>query len=257
VNALQVAATLYTLRAFCTTPRALAGTLARVRTIGYSAVQISGICELPAPELRRMLHAEGLVCCATHERPDVILDEPNAVVDTLNALGCRYTAYPYPAGIRLDRLADVMAFAARLNAAGRVLHDAGLVLAYHNHSIEFRRIDGRLILDVIYEQTDPRFLQGEVDTYWVQHGGGDPVAWCRRLDGRLPLLHMKDYAVSPDNQPAFAEIGGGNLDWPAIVETAERSGCEWFIVEQDECAGDPFDSLAASFDYVGEHVASP
>ena len=252
----QVAATLYTLRDSCTTPDGLRRTLARVKAIGYGAVQLSGICDLEPAELRRMLDREGLACCATHEAPDTILSEPRTVVEKLRALGCRHTAYPYPSGVRLDTLDEVKAFAARLDAAGRVLHDAGLVLSYHNHSLEFRRVEGRLILDVLYAETDPRFVQGEIDTYWVQHGGGDPVAWCRRLAGRLPLLHMKDYVVAADKTPAFAEVGSGNLDWPAIVEAADAAGCEWFIVEQDTCPGDPFDSLRASFDYIAGTLAT-
>ena len=172
------------------------------------------------------------------------------MIDRLNALGCRYTAYPYPGGVQLDTLVEVREFARQLNTAGKQLYEAGKILTYHNHHIEFRKVDGRLILDVLFNETDPRYLQGEIDTHWVQYGGGDPVAWCAKLKGRLPLLHMKDFAITPDNKIAFAEIGQGNLDWPRIVAAAEASGCEWFIVEQDVCPGDPFDSLRQSFEYI-------
>ena len=70
----------------------------------------------------------------------------------------------------------------------------------------------------------------------------------------LPQLHLKDYVINDDNQPTFAEIGNGNLDWPRIIAAADEVGCEWFIVEQDTCAGDPFDSVKASFDYLQEQV---
>jgi sugar phosphate isomerase/epimerase len=46
------------------------------------------------------------------------------------------------------------------------------------------------------------------------------------------------------------EIGNGNLNWPAIIQAAEKSGCEWFIVEQDICPGDPFESIKISYDYI-------
>ena len=58
---------------------------------------------------------------------------------------------------------------------------------------------------------------------------------------------MKDYIITEKNQPTFAGIGSGNLDWNGIVDAAESSGCQWFCVEQDTCPGDPFDSLAISF----------
>lgn len=250
----QVAAQLYTIRDYAKTSADLANSVKRIRAIGYKAVQISGIGPIPAPEVARILDGEGLECCATHEGN--ILAEPGQVVERLNSLRCNYTAFPHPGGVKLETLADVKALAARLEGSGRVLYDGGKVLTYHNHSIEFRRFDGRLMLDVIYGETDPRFLQGEIDTFWVQYGGGDPVEWCKRLKNRLPLLHMKDYATNEKGSHVFAEIGGGNLDWNRIVAAAERSGCRWFIVEQDTCPGDPFESLRMSFDYIKENLCT-
>jgi sugar phosphate isomerase/epimerase len=97
-------------------------------------------------------------------------------------------------------------------------------------------------------------LQGEPDTYWIQYGGGDPVAWCEKLSGRLPLLHLKDFAIDAEDNIAMCEIGAGNLDWPRIVAAAERSGCRWYIVEQDTCPGDPVDSLAQSYRYLASEI---
>ena len=61
---------------------------------------------------------------------------------------------------------------------------------------------------------------------------------------------MKDFAITSENSIAYAEIGNGNLNWQEIIHAAEESGCEWFIVEQDVCPGDPFESLKISFDYI-------
>ncbi|HEX5323622.1 MAG TPA: sugar phosphate isomerase/epimerase [Capsulimonadaceae bacterium] len=252
----QVAAQLYTLRDYLKTPSDIAISLKKVRAIGYEAVQVSGMGPIDEKELVSILDGEGLICCATHEPTAKILDNPEAVVERLNKLGCRYTALPAPAGTPLTTHEEVKSFASRINSAGIVLRNAGQVLSYHNHHYEFRRVEGRLILDIIYDQTDPKNLAGEIDTYWVQYGGGDPVAWCKKLAGRLPLLHLKDYAMDSESKPVFAEIGAGNLDWPALIAAAESSGCEWYIIEQDTCPGDPFDSLAQSFQYIREKLAA-
>jgi sugar phosphate isomerase/epimerase len=252
----QVAAQLYTVRDSCKTPADIAASLKRIRGIGYRAVQLSGLGPITEDELVRILKGEGLTCCATHEPSDVILSEPQRVVERLKKLGCCLTAYPWPANIQFDTLADVKGFAAKLNAAGKVLHDAGLALCYHNHHIEFRRVGGRTVLEILFAETTPRYLQGELDTYWVQHGGGDPVEWCERLKGRLPIIHLKDYVVRADNTATFAEIGNGNLNWKKIVPAAEAAGCKWFCVEQDTCPGDPFDSLKQSFDYIQANLCS-
>ena len=158
-------------------------------------------------------------------------------------------------GIDFANAAQVEDLVRKLDRAGAEFVKAGLVLSYHNHAIEFVRRGKGTVLDYIYEQTHPAHLQGEIDTYWVQAGGGDPAAWCRKLRHRLPLLHLKDYGYSPENKPYFAEIGYGNLDWPEIITAAEESGCEWFIVEQDTCPGDPFESIRKSFDYIKANLA--
>jgi sugar phosphate isomerase/epimerase len=252
----QVAAQLYTIREHARTGSDVAIALKRIADIGYKAVQVSGIAPLPDDDLAQMLNDAGLVCCSTHEDPARLLSEPEVMAERLKKLSCGSTACPSPGEARLDTIEDVKSFAKRLNAAGKVFHEAGLIFAYHNHAGEFRRLDGRVILEVLYEETDPRYMQGEPDTYWIQYGGGDPVHWCRWLKGRLPLLHMKDYKIDAQGAPAFAEIGQGNLDWRAIVAAAEESGCEWFIVEQDICDGDPFDSLQMSFEYIRESFCS-
>jgi sugar phosphate isomerase/epimerase len=252
----QVAAQLYTVREHTKTASDIAATFRKVRAIGYESVQLSALGPVPEEEVAKMLADEGLACCSTHEDSTMILEQPQAIVERLAKYGCKYTAYPSPGGVKLDTLDDVKALAAQLNVAGKVLHETGMVLCYHNHNTEFRRFDGRLMLDVLYEETDPRYLQGEPDTYWIQYGGGDSEDWCRRLKGRLPLLHLKDYITTAKGSPIFAEIGRGNLTWKPIIAAAEESGCEWFIVEQDWCDGDPFDSLRMSFDYIRENLCS-
>jgi sugar phosphate isomerase/epimerase len=252
----QVAAQLYTLRDHLKTPSQVSASLKKVRKIGYQAVQVSGLGPIDPAELRKILDGEGLVCCSTHENSATILDNPETVVATLNILGCTYTAYPYPSNADLTSVKGVKDFVRRLNNAGRVLKENGKVLTYHNHDIEFTRLKGRTVLEIIYDETDPELLKGELDTHWVQTGGGSTVAWCRRLAGRLPLLHLKDFALTSDRKRVFAEIGSGNMNWEDIIPAAEEAGCRWFIVEQDGdwVDNDPFKSLKASFRYIEDEL---
>ena len=250
----QVALQLYTLRNYLDKPEKIPVTLKRVREIGYQAVQLSGACALPAKEMKKMMDDAGLVCFSTHEDPTKILNEPKAVADYLNELGATSTAYPYPGNVTLETLADAKDLAKRLDKSGEALRKAGIILTYHNHHIEFQKVDGQLILDVLYNESKSENLQGEIDTYWVQYGGGNPVEWCQKLKNRLPLLHMKDFRINKKREIEFAEIGYGNLNWKQILPAAEASGCQWFIVEQDTCPGEPFDSIKMSFDYIQSHL---
>ncbi|MCX7848236.1 MAG: sugar phosphate isomerase/epimerase [bacterium] len=248
----QLAAQCYTVRDFLKTPAEIAATLKKIRAIGYPAVQLSALGPIDERELAAILDGEGLVCCATHESSENILQRTDAVIERLLRLRCRITAYPYPAGIALTTHDDVIRFSRQLNEAGRKLHAAGITLCYHNHHIEFRKVGGKTILEILFDETDPRYVQGEPDTYWIQYGGGDPVAWCHRLRGRLPIIHLKDYMITAENTVTMCEIGTGTLDWSRILPAAEAAGCQWFVVEQDTCPGDPFESLRISLNYLKE-----
>jgi len=252
----QVAAQLFTVRNHIKTPEDIAATLKKVREIGYQAVQVSAMGPIAEDGLRSMLDNEGLSCCVTHEKTPAILDTPEQIVERLKKLDCKYTAIPSPMGIDIGNIDAVRDFVSKINKAGKVFHDAGMTLTYHNHALEFLRIGNKPVLEILYDETDPRYLQGELDTYWVQAGGGSPVEWCRKLDNRLPLLHMKDYGIKEGNNAVFKEIGSGNLNWPAIVSTAEEAGCKWFIVEQDGewLHDDPFESLKVSFEFIKNNL---
>ncbi len=252
----QVAAQLYTVREFIKTPAAIAQSMKIIRDIGFQAVQISGMGQIAESEMNRILKDNGLVCCATHEPGEVIRRNPEQIVERLQKLDCSYTAYPYPAGVDFSDIEAVRALARDLDRAGEVLSKAGQVLCYHNHAIEFVKVDGKPLLEHIYDMTNPANLQAEIDTYWVQFGGGNPVKWCERMSGRLPVIHMKDYQFTLENKPTHCEIGAGTLDFAGIVRAAESSGCKWFVIEQDTCSGNPFDSLRQSFEYVKANLVA-
>ena len=143
----QIAAQLYTIRDFLQTPEDIAQSMKKIRAIGYEAVQVSGMALMDESELMRILDGEGLTCCATHEATKMIVEEPQRVVERLQKLGCKYTAVPSPGQFELKTQAQAIEYSKRINDAGKVLHENGQVLTYHNHHMEFsscrRRTDFR------------------------------------------------------------------------------------------------------------------
>ncbi len=248
-----LAAQLYTIREYTQTPQDLATSLKRIRDIGYTAVQISGIGPIPDAEVKAMVDDLDLTICNTHVRPtEALWTDLDAVIAQHRLWGCRHVAIgSMPASFRQEGEAGFRRFAEEASRIGEELHRAGLTFSYHNHSFELVRFGRRTGLDIIFEESDPRYLQAEIDTYWVQHGGADPAAWIRRMAGRMPVVHLKDMVIV-DGEQAMAEIGEGNLNWPAILQACREAGVEWYAIEQDVCRRDPFESLKISLDNLRE-----
>jgi sugar phosphate isomerase/epimerase len=223
----MIAAQLYTVREFTKTPADIAKTLKKVRDMGYEAVQTSA-----------------LTICATHVPYEKLRDQTDAMAEEHHIIGCKFPAIGgLPASYR--NAEGFPRFAKEASEVGRKLKAHGLTFGYHNHSFELEKFGTRTGLQILYEDSDPTTFTSEIDTYWVQHGGGSPAAWVRRLKGRAPCLHLKDMTNRGGAQ-LMAEVGEGNLDWPDILAAAREAGTEWYIVEQDTCQRDPFESLAIS-----------
>jgi len=242
-----VGAQMYTVRDFCTTATDTAAAMQRLMVNGYRAVQISGVRIDDARELRKMLDDNGLVCAATHVATGKFQTDLNWVVDYHKTLGCKHSAVGGMPGEYRNGDGFVR-FAKEFSEIARKLKKQGLTFSYHNHSFELEKFNGRTGLDILMEESNPKVFMMEIDTYWIQHGGGDPAAWIGKARGRIPLLHLKDMTVRTGKGPIMAEVGEGNLNWKKILAAAKKAGVKWYLVEQDTCERDPFESLKRSLD---------
>lgn len=211
----------------------LARTFEGARALGFEHVLLIGWGQFSAAELKGAASAAGLGICATQEDAQAVLAEPGKIADRLSELGCRFTAFS-SASSPLPTLDAVFALADELSRVGEVLRSRGRLLTYRNHAGDFRKLQGKAILDWVYERSDPVMVHGAIDTYWVQAGGGDPAGYCARLSGRLPLLLLKDYAINAQNEPTEAALSEGNLSFPTILREAHAAACEWYVVGVDE-----------------------
>ena len=243
-----IAAELATLREFCKTPADIARSMKKLREIGYEAVERAGLGPIEPAELRRIADGEGLRICSTHSAWHPLRDETDRVIEEHQILGCEYAGN---VGMPSEYCASADAcsrFAKEASEVGRRMAERGIKFFYHNHSYELARFGGRTCLEIVFDESDARYVLAQIDTYWIQHGGGDPCVWIRKLAGRLPLLHLKDMRMRGREQ-LFAEVGEGNLNWEGILAEATKAGVQWYVVEQDLCyERDPFDSLRISLE---------
>jgi sugar phosphate isomerase/epimerase len=233
----------YTLREFTKNSTDAAKTLHRVKKMGYNAVQMSGH-KVPIPELSKMLRDEGLICCATHEPLDKLRDQPAEIIENHHLLGCKYIAIGgyFPQTASAD---DWKKYAMEFNTIAAKYAGSGIQLGYHNHSHELIRYGKITALEILIQTLSPQVWL-ELDTYWLQHGGGDPVVWIEKVKNRIPVVHLKDMAITLKREQLMAEVGEGNMNWPAILSACKSAGVEWYAVEQDICQRDPFESLEIS-----------
>lgn len=254
----KLAAQVYTIRDFIKTAENFAASMTRVRRLGYAGVQLDleHHPAVPAVAIRRACDDAGLAICISHFDYALFESELDAIIERQQIWDCNQTAIVAMPGRFHEQGADgYRRFAAAASAIGERLAAAGITLSYHNHSFEFVRYGDQTGLDLILAESDPRYLQAEIDTYWVQHGGGDPTAWINKVAGRMAVVHYKDMAILPDNQQVFAEVGEGNLNWPAIVAATMATQVPWIVVEQDHCRRDPFESLAMSYNFLQGQLA--
>lgn len=140
----------------------------------------------------------------------------------------------------------------------------GIDLYYHNHHVEFIRYDGEFLLEIIKNNT--KHLGFEIDVHWCQRGGANPLEIIKSFEGRIRLLHLKDYRIAEVKMPEdpkdmkafmtafndvieFAEVGEGSLPMKEIIDLGLECGSEYFLIEQDQTYGrDPYDSLKISRD---------
>jgi sugar phosphate isomerase/epimerase len=244
MNRLPVAAQMYTVREAAA--KDLPGALRRIADLGYRFVELAGLFDQPAGALARVLRDLGLVCVSAHVPLARLRDNLAQEIETYQTLGANYIVCPWLPPEQRGDAGDYAALGNELNRMGEQSLRNGLQLCYHHHDFELTTFDGRYALDILLDNSDPAHVKLEADTYWLQAAGLDPAAYLRRWPGRVPLVHLKDMSAS--TPPVFAEVGAGILDWPQIFEAARVGGAQWYIVEQDSCPGDPFESLRVSLE---------
>lgn len=159
------------------------------------------------------------------------------------------------------------------NKAGETAKKYGSIFYYHNHFHEFQKYDGKYVMDILLENTDPSLVAFELDTYWAARGGVDPAEMLERYKDRVILMHQKDFPgdageplnlfekrVNPDKEitheiynevhtpNGFTEVGTGILDIQSYINAGNKVGVPYILLEQDFSKLDQLESIKVSMD---------
>lgn len=229
---------LHTIKSFLQTEEDVRESFQKIRKYGYTQVQTIP-CGIPCGLLGKIAEEEGIEIVGTHNSFDTLLKNTEKIIEENQQLGSRNV------GIgsynRYESLDDVKRFIEQANQIGDKVAVHGMKFTYHNHSQEFIKWEnGKTTMDMLVEGLNPRTTSFVLDTYWVQFGGADVRYWIEKLAGRIDILHLKDMKLILASDcgkvrkvQQYAEIGAGNLNWELILQSAGKSGVQYYIVEQD------------------------
>ena len=213
-----------------------AGTLAAIAEAGYDEVEFHDYFGHNPTDVRRFLDGVGLAAPASHVPLSAFGENTPATLDAAHTIGNDYLVVAWVEPEERRSLDDFRRIFDQLNAAGEACNGAGLAFAYHNHDFEFEPLDGELPYDLLLEACPESLVKLEMDLFWIQKAGGDPLDYFERAPGRYHLCHVKD-ADAAFNQ---TDVGDGVLDFTSVFQRSEAAGLKYYFVEGDN----PPDPLA-------------
>lgn len=248
----------YTIRDHMFTSEQVEAAYAKLQKMGFDGVESpAGMGFMSSDEQLSLLKKYNLKVCDLQAD----LEKPEEAMAMAEKFGVKIFSLEYMPGAMMKSVDGFRAFAAKINRLAQPFKESGFRLQYHNHAQEFRNfpeLNGKPGLEILIEETDPEAVCIQIDTYWAAAAGADPARWIRRVSGRIPVVHFKDYAIdSKANDtglgsvtPRFAEIGQGNIDWKAVTQACREAGVKWYSVEQDQTVLNAFDCLKMSLDHM-------
>ena len=211
-----------------------------IKMMGFTEVEGGG-GRISPEDFKKLCDERGISIPSTGADYGQLVRAPDSVVMRAKALGAQYVMcawIPHDDGILT--IENAKKAVEDFNKAGKFLKDNGLILCYHAHGYEFQPYEDGTLLDYIFKNTKPEYVSFEMDIFWIQFGGGDPVALLKKYGDRWKLMHLKDMrkgikkdltgGTSTENDVAF---GTGQMDIPAILKEAKKIGIKHYFIEDE------------------------
>ena len=238
-------------------PKDFMGTLKKLSEMGYSSIEAYGFTKddffgRTMKELSRIVRDMGMSVSGSHIWTGANIRNTNpqewdfwkncaAIMTSGGAQWAVLSSFP-----KAETLEDLKLVADYFNQAGTICKEGGVKFGFHNHTEEFAKIEGEIILDFVIKNTDPNLVFFQMDMGHAVNAGADCVRYLRDFPGRFPLWHASDFDSATRK---YTDVGQGSVPYPALFNLAKSSGLEQLTVEQ-ETAGDIFVSCKADFDYL-------
>jgi len=227
------------------------GTLREMVAAEYRAIELcsfsgyddfSALGRMKASEVRQILKTVGLHCESCHYTSEELKTSLDDRINYAKDLGLKFMILS-SFGLKRDAtLDDWKQAAADLNKVGEKTKQAGIQLGYHNHDMEFKKLDGALIYDELMKQFDAKLIKLQFQCAVVSIGY-DPVTYLSKYPGRFCSLHVADWS---SKEKKMVPVGQGVIDWKKLFVAAKAGGVRNYFVEMDK------DLMKASVPYLHE-----
>jgi sugar phosphate isomerase/epimerase len=230
------------------------GTLKKLGQIGYQEIESAqsekgNYYGLEPKEIKKILKDQGMTLRSGHTHIDKNWQKS---IDEAAEAGQEYiicSVLPSPG----QTVGNYQKSADMFNQAGEQCKKSGIMFGYHNHSSEYETVEGKVLYDVLLDNTQPALVHMEMDLGWVIAAGKDPLAYFSKYPGRFPLWHLKDMSLT---EKKSVEFGKGTVDIIGLMKQAKQAGMKYYFIEQEEYAVNAFDSLVYDYNWLAEHWKS-
>ena len=239
-------------------PKDLAGTLAKVRAMGFRDVEGAGLWKHSVSDFRAALDKAGLRCTSAHMDFDRLRDKAAEAFAEAKAMGATWVVCPWiphddKRGFTRE---DALKAADAFNKIGKAAREAGLGFGYHPHGYEFVPATEGTLFDTLAQAADPTTVTFQIDVFHAHHGGADVPKLIEKHKGRVTSLHLKDVKkgekIVPGTPGAGPEVdvpvGTGQVDYPAVLRAAVAAGTSKYFVEDE--SKDPLAHIPLSIAYL-------
>ncbi len=251
---MKIGLQMYTMRNVTKTKEDYIKTIQKIHKIGYRHLQITTPPFMTATEHKALLDQYQMTVDSVFMPFNKIEENIDEAVQTARIYGVdALRTDSIPEDLRKNA-AGYRTFAKEANRIGALLREKGLKFVYHFHAFEFINFEDTRGIDILLNETDPENVYFMPDVFWLTNAGTEASRSLLMFKDRAFMMHVKDYAIREqkgkiESVPyAFAPVGKGNLYWDGILNSAKEMDIKYLIVEQDECEGDVFDAIQASFE---------
>ena len=217
-----------------------------LETASYKDGQIYG---LAAEDFKKRITDLGLICTSAHIGQVYNPDDEQGVWDWWKKaaevhaqIGAKYLVMPWMPVNENSSLDELRTYCDYFNKVGEIAQKSGLRFGYHNHAGEFKKIEDQVMYDFMLAKTDPATMGFQLDVYWCQVGGANPVEYLKRFPEQIFLTHIKDEK----------EIGAsGMMDFESIFNQMKTNGIKDWYVEVERYTNDnDLESVRQSFEFL-------